>query len=73
VLADLRGLPPLLLQVGSTELLLDDARRVNEKMRRAGGVSVLEVFEGLFHGWQMFDGFNAGGTGRLAAGGSVRE
>jgi epsilon-lactone hydrolase len=38
-------------------LLLDDARRVDEKMRSAGGVSVLEVFEGLFHGWQMFDGF----------------
>lgn len=53
--ADLRGLPPILLQVGSTELLLDDSRRVHEKIRNAGGISKLEVYDGLFHGWQMTD------------------
>ena len=57
VYADLRGLPPLLLQVESTELLLDDARRVHDKVREAGGVSRLEVVDGVFHGWQMLDGF----------------
>lgn len=54
--ADLARLPPLLLQVGSTELLLDDARRVHEKVRRAGGACRLDVFDGLFHVWQMLDG-----------------
>lgn len=50
------GLPPLLLQVGSTELLLDDARLVHEKILAAGGVSRLEVYEDVFHCWQMLEG-----------------
>jgi epsilon-lactone hydrolase len=54
---DLAGLPPLLLQVGSTELLLDDARRVHEKVQAAGGTSRLQVFDELCHCWQMADGF----------------
>ena len=54
--ADLHGLPPLLLQVASTELLLDDSRRVHEKIQQAGGVSKLEIYNDLFHGWQMTDG-----------------
>jgi len=56
VFADLRGLPPLLLQVGSTELLLDDARRVHDKMQEAGGESQLEIYDDVAHCWQMFDG-----------------
>lgn len=54
--ADLSGLPPLLLQVGSTELLLDDTRRVHDKVQQAGGSSSLEVYEDVFHCWQMLDG-----------------
>jgi epsilon-lactone hydrolase len=54
--ADLRGLPPLLLQVGSTELLLDDSRIIHDKIRAAGGASRLEIYEDLPHGWQMLDG-----------------
>jgi epsilon-lactone hydrolase len=53
---DLRGLPPLLLQVGSTELLLDDARIVHDKIRAAGGASRLEIYDDLPHGWQMLHG-----------------
>ena len=55
VFADLSGLPPLLLQVEASELLLDDSRRVHEKVVRAGGVSRLAIFEGVFHCWQMLD------------------
>ncbi len=54
--ADLEGLPPLLLQVGSTELLLDDSRRVHDKIQEARGVSRLEVYDDVFHCWQMMDG-----------------
>lgn len=53
---DFRGLPPLLLQVGSTEILLDDARGVHDGIRAAGGASRLEIYEDLPHGWQMLDG-----------------
>lgn len=56
VCADLSGLPPLLLQVGSTELLLDDSRRVHEKIQAAKGVSQLEIYDDVMHGWQMLDG-----------------
>lgn len=54
--ADLAGLPPILLHVGSTELLLDDARRVEEKVRGAGGSCRVEVFDDVSHCWQMFAG-----------------
>jgi acetyl esterase/lipase len=54
--APLHALPPVLLQVGSTELLLDDARRVHEAITRTGGESRLEVYDGMFHDWQMLAG-----------------
>ena len=54
--ADLSGLPPLLLQVGSTELLLDDSRVVHDKTAKVGGVCRIEIFDNVFHCWQMLDG-----------------
>lgn len=54
--SDMRGLPPILLQVGESELLVDDSRRVHEKIRAAGGQSDLEIWPDVFHGWQMLDG-----------------
>jgi acetyl esterase/lipase len=55
--ADLSGLPPVMLHVGSSELLLDDARRMHERIQNTGGDSTLHVFDGVPHGWQMLDGF----------------
>jgi acetyl esterase/lipase len=46
-------LPPLLTHVGETECLLDDARRVHDKMLAAGGSSQLRIFKGVPHGWQF--------------------
>jgi len=57
VYADLRGLPPLLLQVGSTELLLDDSRRVHDRVIAAGGESHLSIYDGVHHVWQMLTPF----------------
>ncbi|HEX8852427.1 MAG TPA: alpha/beta hydrolase [Pyrinomonadaceae bacterium] len=54
--ASFERLPPLLLQVGSTELLLDDARRIYARILEAGGASRLEIYEDVFHCWQMLDG-----------------
>lgn len=50
---DLSALPPVLLHVGSTELLLDDARRVHDGIIGTGGKSRLEVYSDAPHGWQM--------------------
>lgn len=56
VISDLHGLPPVLLQVGEPELLVDDSRRVHEKIQAGGGGSDLEIWPNVFHGWQMLDG-----------------
>src|SRR5688500_8176681 len=56
VFAEFNNLPPVLLQVGSTELLLHDSRRIHDKIQAAGGVSRLEIFDDVSHCWQMYDG-----------------
>lgn len=56
VFADLRGLPPLLIQASSTELLLDDAVRLHQKAISCGVKSTLRVFPELPHVWQIFTG-----------------
>ncbi len=52
--ADLAGLPPLLLQVGTGELLLDDATRFAERAEVAGVDVTLELWEDVFHVWHSF-------------------
>jgi monoterpene epsilon-lactone hydrolase len=52
--ADLAGLPPLLIQVGTAETLLDDATRLAERARAAGVDVTLEPWEDMFHVWQAF-------------------
>ena len=51
LLANLGGLPPLLIQVGREEVLLDDARNLHAKVQTAGGSSKLHIYEDLPHGW----------------------
>jgi len=57
VYADLSGLPPLLIHVGGDEVLLDDSVRVDASARRSGVVSILEIWRGVPHGWQIFAPF----------------
>ena len=52
--ADLRGLPPVLLQAGGAEILFDDATRLTAAARAAGMAVTLQTWEGLFHVFQMF-------------------
>ncbi len=52
--SDLRGLPPLLIQVGEAEILLDDAVRLAEKAQAAGVDVTLDVWEEMFHVWHGF-------------------
>ena len=52
--ADLHGLPPLLLQVGTEDILLDDARRLALRACEAGVSVELEVWPNMIHGWQTF-------------------
>lgn len=52
--ADLHGLPPLLVHVGSDEILLSDSTRLAEKARCAGVQVTLQVWEGMWHVFQVF-------------------
>ena len=45
--------PPVLLQVGSEEVLLDDTVRAADKVRKAHGKLRVTVYEGMFHVFQM--------------------
>jgi monoterpene epsilon-lactone hydrolase len=64
--ADLRGLPPLLIQVGSHELLLSDAQRLAEKAKAAGVDTTLEVWPGMQHEWQFAAAFLPEGRQAMA-------
>lgn len=52
--ADLSGLPPLLIQVGTAETLLDDSTRIAERARKAGVKVTLEPWENMIHVFQLF-------------------
>ena len=52
--ADLSGLPPLLIQVGTAETLLDDAVRLADRARNAGMDVRLEAWDDLVHVFQAF-------------------
>lgn len=53
---DFSGLPPLLIQVGSAETLLDDATRVAASAQAAGVDTTLEVWDDMPHVFQAFVG-----------------
>ncbi len=53
--ADLTGLPPVLIQAGSTEILLADAELMAERLAEAGVDCELQVWEGQVHVFQVAD------------------
>ena len=52
--ADLTGLPPLLLQVGSIEVLLDDSTMLKEHAHKAGVSVQMEVWDDMPHVWHHY-------------------
>jgi epsilon-lactone hydrolase len=55
--ADVAGLPPLLIQVGDAEVLLDDSIRMAARIEAAGGDVTLEVWPEMVHVWHASAGF----------------
>lgn len=53
---DLSGLPPLLIQVGSEEILLNDAQRLSDRVNQQGGEATLEIYNSLWHVFQVHAG-----------------
>ncbi|MFJ6462334.1 alpha/beta hydrolase fold domain-containing protein [Streptomyces sp. NPDC091387] len=56
VLADLTGFPPMLIQVGTNEILLDDSTRLAERARSAGVDVILDITADVPHVFQAFTG-----------------
>ncbi|HEX2889393.1 alpha/beta hydrolase [Vineibacter terrae] len=56
LLADLKGLPPMLIQVGGDETLLDDSRNLADVARRAGVAVTLETEPHMQHVYQFLAG-----------------
>ena len=54
VYADFRGLPPILAHVGSTEVLLDDTRRVAQRARAQAVQFEVEVYDQVPHVWHLW-------------------
>jgi len=50
---DLKGLPPLLIQVGTPEILLDDSTRLAAQARAAGVPVEISLWDNLPHVWQV--------------------
>jgi epsilon-lactone hydrolase len=56
IFADLAGLPPLHIEVGTSEVLLDDARRVASRAQDAGVAVTLHEADDMIHVWHFFAG-----------------
>lgn len=56
LLGDLSRLPPMLVQVGSEEILLSDAEELARRARAAGTAVTLQRYDGLWHDFQVHAG-----------------
>ena len=74
IFGNLEGLPPILIQVGSQEILLNDAERLASAATKAGVKTHLEVFNSLWHVFQVHSGQLDRATAAVqAAGEHIRE
>jgi len=51
---DLTGLPPIMIQVGTAEVLLDDALELAKALAHADVTTDLRVWPGMPHDWTLF-------------------
>ena len=51
---DFTGITPVLIQTGENEILLDDSKLLAQKLKTAGAVAELEIWEDMFHVWHYF-------------------
>ena len=51
---DFTGISPMLIQVGEHEVLIDDSKILEQKLKSAGATVQLEIWDEMFHVWQYF-------------------
>ena len=65
--ADYTGMPPMLIQIGSEDMLFDDAVAIAERATAAGVSVHLEEWVGMFHTWHRYTGVLKGADEAIAA------
>lgn len=68
--ADLTGLPPVLVQVGSAETLLDDAVRIAGRLGVADVTTELQVWPHMIHAWHLWSARLSAGRAATASAGA---
>jgi epsilon-lactone hydrolase len=68
--ADLRNFPPMLIQIGSDETLLDDATRLAARAGAADVAVTLEIWPHMIHAWPLWNAHLEEGRRALASAGS---
>ena len=68
--ADFRDVPPMLIQVGSNETLLDDATRLAARAGTADVAATLEIWPHMIHAWPLWNAHLEDGRRALARAGS---
>src|SRR6516165_9399085 len=68
--ADLRGLPPTLIQAGSAETLFDDAARFATAVGAANVAMTLEIWPDMIHAWPLWNAHLDAGRRALASAGA---
>jgi acetyl esterase/lipase len=72
--AELKGFPPLLIQVGSAETLLDDAVRLAAAVGAADVPVTMQVWPQMIHAWPLWNAhLDAGRRALQSAGTFMRE
>ncbi len=72
--ANLHGLPPTLIQVGSAETLLDDSVRLAGAAGAAGVAATLEIWPDMIHAWALWNAkLEAGRQSLISAGEFMRR
>ena len=72
--ADFRSFPPILIQVGSAETLLDDATRFAAVAGAADVPTTLEVWPHMIHAWHLWNAhLEPGRRALVSAGAFIRE
>jgi epsilon-lactone hydrolase len=70
IYGDLRGLPPLLIQVGAAETLLDDSIVLARKAGAADVLVDLQIWPEMIHIWHIFFPMLSAGGRAIASGGT---
>jgi epsilon-lactone hydrolase len=67
---DFRNFPPMLIQIGSDETLLDDATRLAARAGAADVAVTLEIWPHMIHAWPLWNAHLEDGRRALASAGS---